>query len=41
VKIPTTANQPSTLCVGGQGLGWTGWESGEIDVPDNVLDTGD
>ena len=41
VKIPTTANQPSTLCVGGQGLGWSGWESGEVDVPDNVLDTGD
>ena len=37
VKIPTTANQPSTLCVGGQGLGWTGWESGEIDVPDRIL----
>lgn len=33
VKIPDTANQPSTLYVGGQGMGWTGWDSEEIDVP--------
>lgn len=34
VKIPDTANQPSTLYVGGQGMGWTGWETDEIDVPE-------
>ena len=34
VKIPDTANQPSTLYVGGQGMGWTGWEADEIDVPE-------
>lgn len=33
VHIPDTANQPSTLYVGGQGMDWTGWETGEIDVP--------
>ncbi len=33
VKIPDTANQPSTLYVGGQGMGWTGWETEEKDIP--------
>ena len=36
VKIPDTANQPSTLYVGGQGMGWTGWVTEEIDVPDST-----
>ncbi len=40
VKIPDAANQPSTLYVGGQGMGWTGWESGEIDVPDTMVTIG-
>ena len=41
VHIPDTANQPSTLCVGSQSaLGWTGWESGEIDVPDTMVTVG-
>jgi uncharacterized protein (TIGR02145 family) len=33
VKIPATANQPSTLCVTGQAPGWTGWENEQVDVP--------
>ena len=36
VKIPATANQPSTLYVGNQGIGWTGWESEEVDVPQKL-----
>jgi len=37
VHIPDTANQPSTLYVGGQGMGWTGWVTEEIDVPGNAV----
>ena len=33
VHIPDTANQPSTLYVGGQGMGWAGWETEDVDVP--------
>ena len=41
VRVPDTANQPSTLCVGSQSaLGWTGWETGEIDVPDTMATVG-
>lgn len=40
VKIPDTANQPSTLYVGGQGMGWTGWDSEEIDVPSTMVTIG-
>ena len=41
VRIPDTANQPSTLCVGTQSaLGWTGWDSEEIDVPDTMVTIG-
>ena len=38
VHIPDTANQPSTLYVGGQGMGWTGWESEDIDIPNHLPD---
>ena len=40
VKIPDTANQPSTLYVGGQGMGWTGWETEEVDIPVVGVDIG-
>lgn len=36
VKIPDTANQPSTLYVGGQGMGWTGWETEEYMIPQKL-----